>query len=115
MMNVHMLTLDDPDFWVGLGEETAEQVEVLWEAYQDLHAEVSRQDQDRRIQQQKQRARRQVAKAIEEGTLQRPQWCQQADCDQPATEAHHHDYDIPLAVLWLCRPHHSEQHRKDGL
>lgn len=32
--------------------------------------------------------------------------------DEPA-EAHHHDYAQPLAVRWLCRPHHLKLHAKD--
>ena len=115
MMNVHMLQLDDPDFWVGLDGEVAEQVEVLWEAYQDLHAEVSRQDRGRRTLQQKQRARRAVAKAVQEGSIHRADVCEHQGCGRDATEAHHDDYSKPLDVTWLCMLHHREQHRKDGL
>lgn len=31
-------------------------------------------------------------------------------CGSPA-EMHHDDYDKPLAVRWLCRPHHLALHR----
>jgi len=27
------------------------------------------------------------------------------------TEMHHADYDRPLEVIWLCRPHHLALHR----
>jgi hypothetical protein len=31
-------------------------------------------------------------------------------CGEELTEAHHHDYDQPLAVTWLCRRHHLRVH-----
>lgn len=31
-----------------------------------------------------------------------------------AVHAHHDDYDKPLAVRWLCVPHHSAWHQKNG-
>lgn len=54
------------------------------------------------------RARRQVAQAIEDGTLIRHP-CEV--CGDPRTDGHHDDYSRPLAVRWLCRQHHGEQHR----
>lgn len=31
-------------------------------------------------------------------------------CGETKSEAHHPDYSKPLLVVWLCRPHHREQH-----
>lgn len=31
-------------------------------------------------------------------------------CGAEKAEAHHDDYDRPLAVRWLCRKHHREVH-----
>lgn len=33
-------------------------------------------------------------------------------CGDPNTEAHHPDYDRPMDVDWLCRPHHKAEHRR---
>ena len=33
-----------------------------------------------------------------------------AICGDPKAEAHHPDYDLPLTVIWLCRPHHRAHH-----
>lgn len=33
-------------------------------------------------------------------------------CGDPKSEAHHPDYSKPLDVMWLCRKHHGEMHRK---
>lgn len=32
-------------------------------------------------------------------------------CGASGVEAHHDDYSKPLAVRWLCPPHHREHHR----
>jgi hypothetical protein len=31
-------------------------------------------------------------------------------CGSPNADAHHDDYDKPLAVRWLCQTHHSREH-----
>lgn len=33
------------------------------------------------------------------------------DCGNPKSEAHHHDYDKPLEVVWLCKACHTQEHR----
>jgi len=33
-------------------------------------------------------------------------------CNNPKSEAHHHDYTKPLEVIWLCRIHHARLHHK---
>lgn len=33
-------------------------------------------------------------------------------CGNIESEAHHEDYDKPLDVIWLCREHHLELHKK---
>lgn len=33
-------------------------------------------------------------------------------CGERKVEAHHPDYDAPLAVVWLCAVHHKEIHLK---
>lgn len=48
-----------------------------------------------------------VSAAVHAGRLQKHP-CLVCGCDQ--VEAHHPDYDQPLAVVWLCVPHHKEIH-----
>ena len=33
-------------------------------------------------------------------------------CQNPKSQAHHHDYTKPLEVTWLCQTHHSLAHRE---
>lgn len=55
------------------------------------------------------KARGIVYRAIKEGTIKRLP-CEV--CGKKKTEAHHKDYAKPLAVRWLCRPHHNSLHIK---
>lgn len=32
------------------------------------------------------------------------------ECGSPNSQMHHHDYDRPLDVKWLCRPCHAIEH-----
>lgn len=57
-------------------------------------------------------ARRAVHNEIRSGRLVR-QPCEK--CGAEIAEAHHDDYSQPLAVRWLCRPHHDEHHRGERL
>lgn len=51
----------------------------------------------------KQRAHSIVAAAIRAGELPPPFGCKCADCDSPATEYDHRDYNAPLSVDAVCR------------
>lgn len=42
-----------------------------------------------------------VRKAIQRGDLIRPHRCDKCNTET-FTLGHHHDYDQPLAVIWLC-------------
>lgn len=62
------------------------------------------------------RARRAVRDAVRRGHLIKPASCER--CGQ-ATErrllhGHHHDYDKPLEVEWLCSICHGKEHRIDS-
>jgi hypothetical protein len=48
-----------------------------------------------------------VSNAIRYGKLKR-QPCQ--ECGNPKSHAHHHDYNKPLDVIWLCHPCHWKMH-----
>jgi hypothetical protein len=50
---------------------------------------------------------------IQHGTIVRPVTCsmQNDRCNGPI-EAHHHDYNKPLDVVWVCRHHHRKIHNR---
>ena len=50
-----------------------------------------------------------VKRQVKNGTLKRRP-CQ--ICGVPTADAHHEDYNKPQEVIWLCRKHHNELHRK---
>jgi hypothetical protein len=58
----------------------------------------------------KYRARYAVNNALRDGRLVRGP-CEKQPCDRKV-EAHHDDYTQPLAVHWMCRKHHLEEHGK---
>lgn len=51
-----------------------------------------------------------VGKAIEQGILAKPALCECCST-VPPVEAHHDDYNQPLAVRWLCKKCHFDWHR----
>lgn len=53
-------------------------------------------------------AHMQVRDAVRDGLL-KPLACEV--CGALAAEAHHDDYDRPLDVRWLCKPHHMQHHK----
>jgi hypothetical protein len=52
-----------------------------------------------------------VARAIKAGILE-PEPCK--ICGAVDVQAHHEDYSKPLDVIWFCRKHHAEHHKKVG-
>lgn len=52
-----------------------------------------------------------LASAIKRGLIER-QPCE--ECGAEPTDGHHHDYDRPIAVRWLCRRHHRQLHLNGG-
>lgn len=58
------------------------------------------------------RARNKLRWAVNSGKI-KPLPCQR--CGAVKTFAHHLDYRRPLLIEWLCRPCHSEVHRKHPL
>ena len=54
-------------------------------------------------------ARRALRAAIESGRVS-PQPC--AVCGNQHVEGHHVAYDMPLDVVWLCKPHHRQLHNE---
>jgi hypothetical protein len=59
----------------------------------------------------KMEARKLLTLAIQRGDLTREPCL---FCDDPRSEAHHHDYALPLDVTWLCKRHHGLAHRVAG-
>lgn len=57
----------------------------------------------------KQKARRKVMEAVKQKRLVRL-LCEV--CQISNTQAHHDDYNKPLAVRWLCQTHHTAHHQK---
>ncbi len=57
----------------------------------------------------KSKARAALNSAIRRGDV-RPQPCEV--CGAEKAHGHHGDYDKPLEVRWLCKPHHALVHRK---
>ena len=52
-----------------------------------------------------------VQNALRLGVLEK-QPC--AICGAEKVDGHHPDYGNPLHVIWLCRRHHKQAHRKGG-
>ena len=50
-----------------------------------------------------------TASAVRRGLIQQ-QPCEV--CGSPTSEAHHDDYERPMAVRWFCRLHHKAEHRR---
>lgn len=57
-------------------------------------------------------AHRDVAKAIQDGTISKPKVCDMCS-EEKKLDAHHDDYSKTLDVRWLCRSCHGYVHRKE--
>jgi hypothetical protein len=57
-------------------------------------------------------ARSRLAYALRTGKIERGT-CRV--CGDKKVQAHHTDYSKPLEVMWLCSPHHWDQHRREEL
>jgi len=55
------------------------------------------------------RARQAIDRGLRNGSITKLS-CQ--ICGDTQSQAHHEDYSKPLEVIWLCKIHHSEIHRK---
>lgn len=63
----------------------------------------------RRANQHKYQAHLAVAAALNSGALVKGP-CEVCGTTEGRIDAHHDDYDEPLAVRWLCRRHHNRLH-----
>lgn len=61
-----------------------------------------------KVHRQKANARSYLNHALKIGKIKK----QPCECGKNKTEAHHPDYSKPLEVIWLCRTHHADLHRK---
>lgn len=52
-----------------------------------------------------------LAKAVQNGTIEKPEFCQDCGKTDCIIEGHHDDYEKPLDVIWLCKQCHTETHR----
>ena len=62
-----------------------------------------------RNRQEKQEVTNVVSNAVQSGKLIKPKTCLCCDCERPL-QAHHHDYDKPLDIIWLCSKCHGFIH-----
>lgn len=49
-----------------------------------------------------------VQQAIKSGLMTRPTTCSWCSEKHPQIEGAHHDYDLPLDIIWLCKPCHMQ-------
>src|SRR5688572_25625579 len=59
----------------------------------------------------KQLARHTLNRAVRKGIAKKLP-CEKKRCGNENSQGHHTDYNEPLTVTWLCKPHHMELHRK---
>lgn len=65
-------------------------------------------ERSRRRHPERESARRAVHSAVRRGDLVKAP----CHCGEIKVEGHHPNYSKPLEVIWLCRQHHAELHRR---
>jgi hypothetical protein len=94
-------------------QENAEKVATRVGAYR--HTDAGKRAQRTNDERQREKfperyaARQAVLVALRQGILVKGP-CARAGCGATKTQAHHPDYSKPLDVVWLCSPHHREEH-----
>ena len=66
--------------------------------------------QRRNIHPEETKARLKVHRAVKQGKLEKPTHCECCGEEAKAMCAHHHDYDKPYEVIWLCPSCHRLYH-----
>ena len=57
------------------------------------------------------RAREQARYAVRSGRIRKAATCEACSTSDQTLVGHHHDYNLPLDVIWLCAPCHHAVHR----
>lgn len=55
-----------------------------------------------------------LGNAVRDGRIYKPSICEKCGCFEPNSRkvhAHHHDYALPLSVIWLCAKCHKSEHK----
>ncbi len=60
----------------------------------------------------KERARQRTHRALRKGIILKPARCER--CNAKEIQAHHPNYEQPLAVMWLCAKCHTKEHVANG-
>ena len=57
-------------------------------------------------------ARMELRNAVISGKVTKPTCCSECGISMARLNGHHHDYTLPLEVMWLCYECHGKKHRK---
>lgn len=82
-------------------ERNRERIRAYHRSYQKMYRQLSSEDF-------KLKARNKTYRAVRDGKLIKLS-CEV--CGNPESQAHHHDYNKPFSVVWLCAIHHAELHQ----